>query len=135
MDEQKYMYWMLVVGVACWNPQILIAYPHSIALHPQFLILNASFSILLPQISLIQPRFSIFNSSSSLLSQKNGIFDSKSPQISLISDKMSASAAFTTCSFFQVCQIHCLPISSLTSVFPAFLIFFHFPYIYFFFIS
>ena len=95
--------YVLNVGVAWWNPQILMAYPQSIALHPQFLILNASFSILLPQISLIQPHFSIFNSSSSILSQKNGIFDSKSPQNSVISDKMSASAACTACSFFQAC--------------------------------
>ena len=43
----------------------------------------------------------IFNSSSSILSQKNGIFDSKSPQNSVISNKMSAS---TACSFFQVCR-------------------------------
>ena len=81
-----------------------MAYPQSIPLHPQFLILNASFSILLPQISLIQPHFSIFNSAPSILSQKNGIFTSKSPQNTVISDKMSASAACTACSFFQVCQ-------------------------------
>ena len=34
--------------------------------------------------------------------KKYGIFGSKSPQNSVISDKMSASAACTTCSFFQV---------------------------------
>ena len=72
-----------------------MAYPQSIDLHPQFSLLNASFSILLPQISLIKPQFSI-------LSQKNGIFHSNPSQISLISNKMSASAACTTCSFFQV---------------------------------
>ena len=77
--------------------------PQSIALQPQFLILNALFCIHLPQLSLIQPPFSIFNSSSSIISRKNGIFDSKSPQNSVISDKMSASAACTACSFFQVC--------------------------------
>ena len=91
--------YVLNVGVAWWNSQILIAYPQSIALCPPFLIPNASFSILLPQISLILPHFSIFNSSSSFLNQKNGIFDSKSPQNRLISGKMFASAA---CSFFQV---------------------------------
>ena len=80
-----------------------MAYPQSLGLHPQFLILNALFSIRLPQISLIQPQFCIFGSSSSILSQKNGIFDSKSPQNSVISNKMSASAACTACSFFQVC--------------------------------
>ena len=65
-------------------------------------ILNASFSILVPQTSFIQPHFSIFISSSSILSQKNGILDSKSPQNCVISDNMSASAACTACSFFQV---------------------------------
>ena len=35
------------VGVAWWNPEILMAYPQSMALHPEFLILNGSFSILL----------------------------------------------------------------------------------------
>ena len=90
MDEEKYMYQMLV------HDEIL----KSITMHSQFSILNASFSILLPQISLLQPQFSIFNSSSSILSQNIGIFDSKSPQNSVISDKMSASAA---CSFFQIC--------------------------------
>ena len=94
--------YVLNVGVAWWNPQILMTSPQFIALHPQFSILNASFSILLPQISLIQPQFCIFGSSSSILSQKNGIFYSKSPQNSVISNKMSAS---TACSFFQVCTI------------------------------
>ena len=98
--------YVLNVGVAWWNPQILMAYPQFIALHPQFSILNASFSILLPQISLIQPQFCIFGSSSSILSQKNGIFYSKSPQNSVISNKMSASAACTACNFFQVWIIH-----------------------------
>ena len=81
-----------------------MAYPRSIALPPQFLILNASFSILLPQISLTQPQFSLLNSSSSILSEKYRIFDSKSPWNSVISDKMSASAATTATSFFQVCK-------------------------------
>ena len=76
-------------GVAWWNPQILMAYPQSIALPPQFSILDSSFSIILPQISL-------FNSSSSILSQMNWIFDSESPQNSAISNKMSASKATTT---------------------------------------
>ena len=39
---------VLNIGVAWWNPQILMAYPQFIALHPQFSILNALFSILLP---------------------------------------------------------------------------------------
>ena len=90
------------VGVAWLNPPILRAFPQSIALHPQFLILNALFCIHLPQISLIQLPFSIFNSSSSILSRKNGIFDSKSPQNSVIFYNMSASAACTACSFFQL---------------------------------
>ena len=90
-------------GVAWSNPQILSAYPQSIALHPQFWILNPPFSILLPKISFIQPQFSISNSSFFILSKKYGIFGSKSPQNSVISDKMSASAACTACSFFQVC--------------------------------
>ena len=89
-QEQKYMYPMLS------------AYPQSIALNPQFWILNPQISVLLPQISFIQPRFPIFNSSFSILSKKYGIFGSKSPQNSVIFDKMSASAACTTCSFFQV---------------------------------
>ena len=46
--------YVLNVGVARLNPQILMAYPQSIVLYTQFLIRNASFSILLPQISLIQ---------------------------------------------------------------------------------
>ena len=50
------------VGVAWWNPQILMAYPQSIA--PQFSVIDASLSILLPKISLIQPQFSILKSSS-----------------------------------------------------------------------
>ena len=87
MDEHKYMR----------HDEILKSWwPQSIALHLQF-------SIIIPQISLIQPQFSIFNSSSSILSQKNGIFYSKSPQNSMISDKMSASAACTACNFFLVC--------------------------------
>ena len=87
-----------------------MAYPQSIALHPQFSILNVLFFILLPQISLIQPFFAIFNSSSSTPCQKNGILDSKSPQNSRISDKMSSSAAYTACSFFQVCLKCWLPV-------------------------
>ena len=90
---------VLNVGVAWWNPQILIAYPHSIALQPQFWILINPFSILLAQISFIQPQFSIVNSSSSILTQKYWIFVSTCPQNSVISDKMSANAV---CSFFQV---------------------------------
>ena len=97
-DEWKYVYQN--VGVAQLNPQILSPYPQSIALHPQFCLLNPPFSILLTQIFFIQPQFSIFNSSFAILSIEYGIFDSKSPQNSVISDKMSASAA---CSFFQVC--------------------------------
>ena len=45
--------YVLHVGVAWWNPQILMAYSQSIALHPQFSFLDASFFILLPQISMI----------------------------------------------------------------------------------
>ena len=96
--------YVLNVGVAWWNPQILMTYPQSISLHPQFPILNAPISILLPYISYIHCQFSILNSSSYIQSQKNGIVDSKSPQNSVISDKMSASAACTACSFFQVCH-------------------------------
>ena len=57
------------VGVALWNPQILMAYPQSIAVKPQFKILNPSFFILLPPISFIKPLFSIINSSSSIRTQ------------------------------------------------------------------
>ena len=46
----------------------------------------------------------------SIHSQKYGIFGSKSPQNSVISDKMSASAA---CSFFQVWVV-CKPIFQLS---------------------
>ena len=84
------------------NPQILSAYPQSIAFNPQFWLLNPPFSILLPQISFIQPQFSTFNSSFPILSKKYGIVGSKSPQNSVISDKMSASGACTACSFFRV---------------------------------
>ena len=92
--------------MAWLNPPILSAYPQSIALHPQFWILNHPFSILLPQIFYIQPQFSIFNSSFSILSQRCEILcDWKSPQNSVISNEMSASAACTACSFFQVCWI------------------------------
>ena len=93
---------VLNVGVARWNPQILIAYPQLIALQPQFSMLNPQFTILLPKIPFIQPQLSIVNSSSPILTQKYRIFGSKCPQNSVISDKMSASAACTTCSFFQV---------------------------------
>ena len=96
---------VLNVGVAWWNPQILIAYPQSTALNLQFQILNPPFSILLPQISFYQPQFSIFNSSSFNLSQKYGMFDSKCSQNRGILDKMSASAACTACSFFQVYKL------------------------------
>ena len=89
--------------MAWWNPQILMAFPQFISFHSQFSILNAPFSILLPQISYIHPQFSIFNTSSYIQDQKNGIFDSKSPQNSVILDKMSTSPACTACSFFQVC--------------------------------
>ena len=94
---------VLNVGVAWWNPQILIAYPQSRALLPQFWILNPQFSYLLPQISFIQLQLSIVNSSSFILNQKYWIFDSKCPQNSMISYKLSASTACTACSFFQVC--------------------------------
>ena len=93
-DEWKYVYQN--VGVAQLNPQVLSPYPQSIALHPPF-------SILLPQIFFIQPQFSIFNSSFAILSIEYGIFGSKSPQNSMISDKMSGSTAYIACSFFQVC--------------------------------
>ena len=83
------------VGMAWWNPQILIAYHQSKALQPQFWALNPPLSILLPKISIV-------NSSFSILSQKYRILNSKWPQNSVISAKMSASAACTTCSFFQV---------------------------------
>ena len=94
---------VLNVGVAWWNPHILITYPQSIALQPRFWIINAPFDILLPQISFIHPQFSIVNSDSSVLTQKCRIFDSKCPQNSLILNEMSTSAACTACSFFQVC--------------------------------
>ena len=89
-----------------------MAYPQSIAIYPQFFILNASFSILCPQIFLIQPHFSIFNSFSSIIIQKNGIFYSKSPQNSMISDKMFASV---TCTAWPLCTCtsasgHSLPV-------------------------
>ena len=90
------------VGRVWSNPQILSGYPQSITLNSQCWILNPHLSILLPQISFIQPQFSIFKSSFSILSKKK-IFGSKSPQNSVISDKMSASAA---CSFFQVWRAH-----------------------------
>ena len=83
-----------------------MAYPQSIAPYPHLLFLNTSFSTLRPQISLIQPPLSILNYSSSILRQKNGIFHSKSPQNSVISDNMSASAACTAYIFFQVYWKH-----------------------------
>ena len=89
----------LDVGIIWSNPQILSVFPQSIALHPQFWILNTPFSIFPPQKSFIQPQLSILNSPFSILSKKYGIFGSKSPQNSVISDKMFASAA---CSFSQV---------------------------------
>ena len=63
-----------------WNPQILIAFPQSIALKPQFRILIPQFSILLPQISFIQPTLSIIIFFSSSLNQMYRIFDLKCPQ-------------------------------------------------------
>ena len=91
----------LNVGVAWWNHNILIANSQSIVFHPQVLPLNPLKSILLPEISFIKTQFSIFQSSTSILRQKCRILDSKCPQNSGISDKMSASAACTACSFFQ----------------------------------
>ena len=101
---------VLNVGVAWCNLQILNAYPQHITLHSQFLTQNPHFSIILPKIHFIQPQFSISNSSFFILSKKHGIFGSKSPQNRVSSDKMSASAACTACSFFQVCLQ--FPISS-----------------------
>ena len=43
---------VLNFGVVWWNPQILIVYPQSIALHPLYWIQNSSFSSLLTLISL-----------------------------------------------------------------------------------
>ena len=91
--------------IKCWCDVIKLSnleFLQSIALHPQFWIINPPFSILLHQISFIQLQFSIFNTCFSILSKKYGIFASKSPQNSVISDKMSASATCTACSFFQV---------------------------------
>ena len=77
-------------------------YPQSITLQPQFWILNAPFFIHLPQISFIQPQFSIVTFSTSILTRKCRIFDTRCPQNSMSFNKMFASAACTTCSFFQV---------------------------------
>ena len=67
-------------------------------------ILNPKSSILLPSTSnLLYPtQFSIVKSSSSIPTQKNKKFDSKCPQNSVISNKMSARATCTACTFFQV---------------------------------
>ena len=65
-------------------------------------ILNPPFSILLPQIFFIKSKFSIVNPFYSILTQNYMIVDSKCPQNSVISAKMSESAAFTICIFFQV---------------------------------
>ena len=101
MDEQKFMFQMFL-GL----DEILISWLPS--LYPNPSIFNFQLKDLhLTKISFIQPQISIFNSSSSILNQKNGIFDSKSPQNSIISDKMSASAACTACSFFQVWREIC----------------------------
>ena len=64
---------VFTVGVVLWNPQILIAYPQSIAIQHQFSALNPPFSIL--QIFFIKPQCSIVNSSSSILTQKERIFE------------------------------------------------------------
>ena len=108
MNEQKYIYIKCCCGMMKSSNFDGLSSIHS----PQFSILNALFSILLPQISLIQPQVCTFDSSSSILSQKNRIFDSKSPQTSVISNKMSASATCTACSFFQVfdpCRVKANP--------------------------
>ena len=82
--------------------QVLSAFHQSIVLHTQFWIINHPFSNLLLQIYFIQPQFFIVNSFFSILTQNYRITDKKGPQNSVISDKMSASAPCTTCSFFQV---------------------------------
>ena len=84
---------------------------------------QSSIFILQPQISLIQPQSSIFISCPSILRKKNGTFDSKSPQNSVISNKMFASAACTACSFFQVCSPYFDPTFFLSRIFfyPKFL--------------
>ena len=54
---------VLDIGIAWWNPQILIAYPQSTALQSKFWALNPPISTFLPQIFFTKPQFSIVNSS------------------------------------------------------------------------
>ena len=89
---------------------------------------SPSSSISISKCFILQPRtsnllhqlhFSIFNSFSSILSQKNRIFDSKSPQNSVISEKMTAREACTACSFFQVCLASILKLSGGAASTPS----------------
>ena len=105
--------WASNIGLAWSNPQILSVFPQSIALNPHFSFLNPPFSILLPQIFFIQPQFSLFNSSSSSTLKSTGYLAQKSPQNSMISNKMFASATCSACSFFQIWTHH--PTSCVTS--------------------